>query len=138
MQIFKKKKIHFRRLSDGYLCHLSDDYSLYPSLHQWHEGYFLRKKWLTVAYPTALLSLNRWHEGYFLKKNSLPLKKFCCLTDALHLTDSKLRCRLTDRLEICRITDDKFPMLKKNHSVVHATGKCQKSDNTAVEFLVKM
>ena len=48
----------------------------------------------------------------------------CRITDDLHLTDGKLSCRLTDGLEICRITDENPPMLKKNHSVVHATGKC--------------
>ena len=85
-----------------------------------------------------LLSLNRRQEGYFLKKISLPSKKSCRLTDALHLTDGILRCRLTDGFERCRINDEKFLTLKKINSVVHATGKCQKSDNSAVGFLVKM
>ena len=56
----------------------------------------------------------------------------------LHLTDAKLSCCLTDGLERCRIIDDTPPVLKTNHSVVHATGKCRKSDNTAVRFLVEM
>ena len=135
---------------------LSDAYSLYPSLKRrpfmslirrlqlisvatpTAFKVILKKKWITVAYPTALLSLNRRHEGYFLKKISPPSKKGCHLSDILHLTDGKLRCRLTDGFEICRITDDKFPTLKKINSVVHATGKCRKSDNTAVRFLVEM
>ena len=62
----------------------------------------------------------------------------CRIIDDLHLTDGKLICRLTDGLERCRITDENPPTLKKNHSVVHATGKCRKSDNTAVGFLVEM
>ena len=62
----------------------------------------------------------------------------CRITDDLHLTDGKLNGRLTDGLEICWITDENPSTLKKNHSVVHATRKCRKFDNTAVGLLVEM
>ena len=62
----------------------------------------------------------------------------CQITDDLHLIDGKLSCHLTNGLERSRITDENPPMLKKNHSVVHATGKCRKYENTTVGFLVEM
>ena len=43
-----------------------------------------------VAYPTHLVNFRRLSdgsEGYFLKKILLPLKIFCRLSDALHLSD---------------------------------------------------
>ena len=43
-----------------------------------------------VAYPTLLVNIRRLSdgsEGYFLKKKLLPSKIFCCLRDALHLSD---------------------------------------------------
>ena len=117
-----KRRLYFilRRLSDAYMC-----------------KYFF-KNFVIDTYVFIFCQLSDASrcrtEGHAVEVTVCK----CRITDDLHLTDGKMNGHLTDGLERCWITDKNPPTLKKNHSVVHATGKCQKSDNTAVGFLVEM
>ena len=146
----KKKKFHRHRLSDGFLCRFSDGFSGFPLLFRrlvWSSSLIRRLKvslfrhlfWIAVAFPTPFwspslirrfqVSLKRRLWRLFFKKKILPSKIFCRLSDTLHLSDGYLSVKSPT---------PSFRHLRKNQSVVHATGKCRKSDMTAVGFWVEM
>ena len=156
--IFKKKKIStsvayatllhvafptvllvIRRLCDAFTCCFSDGFARNPSLmRRFHLSLFQRFCWISVAYamlshvafPTFVLDIRRLT---FTTVENMP-----SLNRRFKFNRRLLRCCLSDGYSGVGNPTTIFRCLTKNQSVVHATGKCQKSDMMAVGFLVKM